>query len=114
MMNTKYDWGGTSLDEVRDFAARLSFDDIERIIVNSTTLEQKIMLSVAQLMRSYWVRGESVKRSPNTHLCDELLFSLEHSNMACLISAAFSLLLFFANLFSSSFRSYYEVSQFSG
>lgn len=47
-------------------------DDIEKIIAESTAPGQRIMLSVAQLQRSYWLRGESVKRSRSTMEAIEL------------------------------------------
>lgn len=47
-------------------------DDIEKIIAESTAPDQRIMLSVAQLQRSYWLRGESVKRSRSTMEAIEL------------------------------------------
>lgn len=46
--------------------------DIEKMIEDSTVRDDRVMLSVAQLKRSYWIRGESVKRSPLTVEATEL------------------------------------------
>lgn len=45
---------------------KVTSDHVSNIIGSSTAPDQRIMLSIAQLKRSYWIRGESVKRSPST------------------------------------------------
>ncbi|MCC3373686.1 aromatic alcohol reductase [Cohnella sp. REN36] len=47
-------------------------DDIENIIASSVSQDQKVILSVAQLKRSYWIRGESVKHSTRSKAAEEL------------------------------------------
>jgi len=42
---------------------RVSGADLEKIIASSTTPEQGMMLVLAQLHRSVWIRGEAVKRA---------------------------------------------------
>jgi uncharacterized protein YbjT (DUF2867 family) len=42
---------------------RVSPQDLEKIIAGSTTPEQGMMLVVAQLHRSVWIRGDCVKRA---------------------------------------------------
>ena len=46
---------------------RVAAQDLEKIIASSTTPEQGMMLVLAQLHRSVWIRGDAVKRAGTAH-----------------------------------------------
>jgi uncharacterized protein YbjT (DUF2867 family) len=51
---------------------RVSAQDLEKIIASSTTPEQGMMLVLAQLHRSVWIRGDCVKRAGTAQDSGEL------------------------------------------
>ncbi|MFC5403212.1 NmrA family NAD(P)-binding protein [Cohnella soli] len=44
----------------------ISPDDLEQMIADAAASDQRVMQSVAQLKRAYWIRGESVMLAPGT------------------------------------------------